>query len=229
MGNGKSMKTNLQPKKIGSRPAQSRLRIAAAGMLFLAAAALAANLIMPPKLPWAVPTVTVGNNPVGIAVDPARHTIYVANALDDTVSVIDSNKCNSKNSSLCTTIATITVGPVPFYLAFDPTTDTIYATLRGPDFDNNTVAVINGATCNATNTSGCGQTPATVTVPGAVVFGLALDTAMHTLYVGDENMGPVSIIDTASCNATNTSGCGQTPVQTSAGGDTITIDISATV
>ena len=224
MGNGKSMKTNLQPKKIASRPAQSRLRIAAAGMLFLAAAALAANLIMPPKLPWAVPTVTVGNNPVGIAVDPARHTIYVANALDDTVSVIDSNKCNSKNSSLCTTIATITVGPVPFYLAFDPTTDTIYATLLGPDFDNNTVAVINGATCNATNTSGCGQTPAMVTVPGAVVFGLALDTATHTLYVGDRNEGLVSIIDMATCNATNTSGCGQTPVQTSAGGDTITID-----
>jgi DNA-binding beta-propeller fold protein YncE len=143
-----------------SKPAASRLRIAAAGMLFLAAAALAANLIMPPRLPWAVPTVTVGNNPVGITVDAARHTIYVANALDDTVSVIDSNKCNSRNSSHCTTIATITVGPVPFYLAFDPTTDTIYATLPGPDFDNNTVAVINGATCNATNTSGCGQTPA---------------------------------------------------------------------
>ena len=116
------------------KPAVSRLRIAAAGMFFLAAAALAANLIMPPRLPWAVPTVTVGNNPVGIAVDAARHTIYVANALDDTVSVIDSNKCNSRNSSRCTTIATITVGPVPFYLAFDPTTDTIYATLLGPDF-----------------------------------------------------------------------------------------------
>src|SRR5205085_10279088 len=134
-----------------------------------------------------------------IAVDPARHTIYVANALDDTVSVIDSNKCNSKNSSLCTTIATITVGPVPFYLAFDPTTDTIYATLLGPDFDNNTVAVINGATCNATNTSGCGQTPATVTVPDAFLMAHALDVAASRADLGDLNDCPFPIIVTSTC------------------------------
>ena len=179
--------------------------------------------LRPPKLPWAVPTVTVGNIPGDIGVDTARHTIYVANGGDNTLSVIDSSKCNSANASNCATIATITVGPGPLYAVLDPTTDTIYTTIPGPNFDQNTVAVVNGATCNATNTSGCGQTPAVVTLPSTPI-GLALDTATHTLYVGYVNEAPVSIINTATCNATNTSGCGQTPVQTAAGGDTMTID-----
>src|SRR6266550_1931027 len=70
----KTMKTNLLRKifsiihaVIFSRPCPSRLRLAAAGTLFVAAAGLAATAAMhPPKLPWEVPTVTVGNNPVGI-------------------------------------------------------------------------------------------------------------------------------------------------------------------
>ena len=203
------------------RPAVSPLRIAATGVLLLGAAALAAVAVNPnpPKLPWEVPTVTVGNNPVGIAIDAARHTIYVANGDDDTLSVIDSSKCKASNSSRCSQIATVTVGPNPLYAVLDPTTDTVYTSILG----GNTVAVVNGATCNATNTAGCGQTPASVTVAGTPA-GLALDTATHTLYVGDANVGPVSIIDTATCNATNTSGCGQMPVQTASGGDTIAID-----
>ena len=73
------MKTNLLCKifsiihaAIFSRPSLSRLRLATAGIFFLAAAGLAATAAMhPPKLPWAEPTVTVGSNPVGIAVDAA--------------------------------------------------------------------------------------------------------------------------------------------------------------
>ena len=195
------------------------MRLVAAGTLVLAAAALAATLMQPPKLPWAVPTVTVGNNPVGVAVDTATHTVYVANGGgDNTLSVIDSSKCNSRNASRCAPIATMSVGTNPLYVVLDPTTDTIYASIN-----DNTIAVINAATCNATNTSGCGQTPATVTLAD-VPIGLALDIATHTLYVGYGDEAPVSIIDTSICNATNTSGCDQTPVQTSAGGDTIAID-----
>jgi len=194
------------------------LRIVAAGILVVAAAGLLAKSMQPPKLPWAVPTVTVGNNPVGVAVDTATHTVYVANGFDNTVSLIDTKKCNSRNSSGCVAVATLTLSSNALYLILDPTTDTIYASV----FDN-TIAVINAATCNATNTSGCGQTPATVTLADTPI-GLALDIAMHTLYVGYGDEAPISIINTATYNATNTSGCGQTPVQTSAGGDTIAID-----
>lgn len=192
----------------------------APGLSFVAASSKG---LRPPKLPWAVPAATVGNGPVDIAVDTAKHTIYVANEGDNTLSVIDSSKCNSANASSCAPIATITVGPGPLYVVLDPTTDTLYVTLPGPNFDQNTVAVVNGATCNATNTSGCGQTPALVTLPSTPI-GLALDTPTHTLYVGFVDESPVSIINTATCNATNASGCGQIPVLTSAGGDTLTID-----
>ena len=76
--------------------------------------------------------------------------------------------------------------------------------------DGDTVSVINGATCNATDTSGCGQTPATVTV-GQSPFGMALDADNHTLYVNDAPENEVSMIDTATCHAGHTSGCAQTP------------------
>jgi DNA-binding beta-propeller fold protein YncE len=209
----------------------SHLRIAAVSVLLLGAAALAAVAVNPnpPKLPWRVPTVNVGIVPVTSVVDQATHTVYVANVAEDTVSVIDGNRCNSSNSSRCSTIATLTVGPNPLFMAFDPTTSTLYVTITGGT--ENTIAVVNANTCNARNTSGCGQTPAVVTVPGATfsddtgqASNIVLDTATHTLYIGDAAEGLVSFLDTATCNGTNTSGCSQTPTTTSTNGDTLTID-----
>src|SRR5262245_53858346 len=130
------MKTTLRrtgyvttPMRLG----RLRLRIAAGAILFAAAAALAAVAVnpKPPKLPWRVPTVNVGINPVISVVDQATHTGYVANVAEDTVSVSDGNRCNSSNASRCSPIATLTVGPNPLFMAFDPTRGTLYATLTG--------------------------------------------------------------------------------------------------
>jgi YVTN family beta-propeller protein len=209
----------------------SHFRIAAVGLLLLGAAALAAVAVSPnpPKLPWRVPTVNVGIEPATSVVDQATHTVYVANVAEDTVSVIDGNRCNSSNASRCSPIATLTVGPNPLFMAFDLTTGTLYTTLLGGT--ENTIAVVNANTCNARNTSGCGQTPAVVTVPGATftddfveASNIVLDTATHTLYIGDANVGPVSFLDTATCNGTNTSGCSETPTTTATNGDYLTID-----
>jgi DNA-binding beta-propeller fold protein YncE len=239
------MKTNLLCKissicaMIFSRLCPSRLRLAAAGTLFLAAAGLAATAAMhPPKLPWAVPTVTVGNAPGGVAVDPLTDTIYVTNIDDGTISVIDGRKCNARHASRCAPIATMTnAGLLPpnFWITFDQTSGTLYVTngLTATGDDGNTITVLNGRTCNARNTFGCGQTPAaTVTVPG-VFFNqetgafsiLGLDASNHTLYAGDANEGPISMVNTATCNAMNTSGCNQTPT-TMANGDSTAIDDS---
>src|SRR5438128_5930738 len=132
--------------KIHSRSSLSRMRIVAAGILVLGAAAFA-YIGTVPVLPWAVPIIPVGGNPVGVAVDAARHTVYVSNGFDATVSVIDTKKCNSTNSSGCVAVATLTLSSNALFLILDPTTDTIYASI----FDN-AIAVINAATCNARRT-----------------------------------------------------------------------------
>jgi DNA-binding beta-propeller fold protein YncE len=232
------MKTESHLEKIPSRPRLSRLRLAVVGVLFLAAAGLAATSMRPPTLPWAVPTVTVGNAPGGVAVDPVTDTIYVTNIDDGTISVIDGRKCNARNASRCAPIATMTNAGLllpNFWITFDQTSGTLYVTngLTATGDDGNTITVLNGRTCNARNTSGCGQTPAaTVTVPG-VLFNqetgafsiLGLDASNHTLYAGDANEGPISMVNTATCNAMNTSGCNQTPT-TMANGDATAIDYS---
>jgi YVTN family beta-propeller protein len=169
--------------------------------------------------PWAAPTVAVGGNPVGVDVDPATHTLYVANTNDDTISLADVRHCNAQSAARCTAIAALTVGPNPLYVVVDSATHTVYVSLLG----GNTIEVVDGATCSALDTSGCGQTPSQITVAGTAA-GLTLDAATHTMYVGEANDGQTSVVDTATCNAIVTSGCGQTPVQTAALGDTLALD-----
>jgi DNA-binding beta-propeller fold protein YncE len=121
----------------------------------------------------------VGNGPSELALDPATHTIYVANgnnangpnAGGNTVSVIDARHCNAQDVSHCKgPWPTITVGNLPSTIAIDQHTDTVYVT----DSGDNTVSVFNGATCNALVTSGCGQKPATVPV-GRAPLGIFAD------------------------------------------------------
>jgi hypothetical protein len=113
-------------------------------------------------------------------------------------------------------------------ILFDQTTNTLYVPVLNDN--SNTIAVFDTRTCNARNLSGCGQTPATTAVPGVLLSAstalLALDPATHSLYVGDGDDGPVSVVNTATCNGTITSGCSQPATATSTNGDSITVDRS---
>jgi DNA-binding beta-propeller fold protein YncE len=173
----------------------------------------------------------VGTGPSELAVDSATHTIYVSDGYDDngpnvpstagdTLSVIDTQRCDARDVSRCKgPWPTITVGKLPGGIAVDQQTDTVYVASVGGD----SVSVFNGATCNATDTSGCGQTPASVPV-GSEPLGVYADPANHTVYV--TNLGPsatggnpassttVSMIDSATCNATDLAACPTTPSPT---------------
>jgi YVTN family beta-propeller protein len=158
-----------------------------------------------------------GDMPFAIAIDDKTHTIYVTNAFDqngnpdDTVSVINAATCNAADTSGCGhPVATVTVGLTPFGIAVDPATDTAYVANIGLNGGGNTVSVIDGATCNATNTSGCGRMTATVTV-GRAPYGVAVDPVNKTVYVTAGADNAVSMIDARTCRAGNTSGCGQKP------------------
>jgi DNA-binding beta-propeller fold protein YncE len=153
------------------------------------------------------PTTTVGNGPQGIAANPATNTVYVGNQNLDTVSVIDAAACNATNGGGCDrTWPTVSVGSFPQAIAVDKRTDTIYVA----NLNENTVSVINGATCNAATSAGCGLPPATVTV-GSSPAALAVDQRTDTIYVANGNDNTVSVINGATCNGTDASGCSHTP------------------
>ena len=189
------------------------------------------------------PTVTVGSHPSAIAVDSQAHTVYVANAgtgSTGSVSVINAGSCNATDPAGCGTPATLHVrGGHPDGITVDAATGTIYVatiTSKGPDlisvfnatnvilntvpFGGDSVYVINGATCDAANTTGCGQTPATVTA-GSNPWGIAVDQATDTIYTANiadgEHPGTVSVINGASRNGLDHAGCGQTPASVAAG------------
>ena len=133
----------------------------------------------------------VGNGPDFTADDPATRTLYVTNGFNEngnpdggnTVSVIDERHCRADDVSRCKgPWPTLTVGSDPnadpSAVAIDQQTDTLYVA----DSNDNTVAVFNGATCNAETSAGCGQTPAMVPVgrPPVAIFD---DPANHTVYI----------------------------------------------
>jgi YVTN family beta-propeller protein len=122
-------------------------------------------------------TVAVGTSPLGVAVNPNTYTIYVANSVDNTVSVI--------NEALDTVEATISVGNTPVGVAVDPGTNTVYVT----NHNSNSVSVIDGATNTVTTT---------ITDPNIVApTGIAVDTSTNpgTIYVTNQGTNTVSEIN----------------------------------
>jgi YVTN family beta-propeller protein len=195
--------------RVGARPAGGvDLRAPVSGSL--ASGDLGAQ---PTRTLGTLPRVLAGAGEQDAAFDPQTRTVYVANSFDNTLSVVDARRCNARDTAGCgQTAPTVAAGNGPFFVGIDDATHTLYVA----DSNSDTVSVINAATCNAANTSGCGQTPATLTV-GRGPTNVAVDPVTNTIYVTNSGLGvngeghTVSVIDGATCHATNTSGCGQTP------------------
>jgi DNA-binding beta-propeller fold protein YncE len=166
-----------------------------------------------------------GGNAGAIAVNPVTDTVYVVTipaSGPSAVSVFSGATCNSTNGSGCGQAPqSVTVGFSANALAVNAVTDTIYvanfADQNNTPFAGNTVSVIDGTTCNATTTTGCGNAPQTITLGPAFTSptGVATDQATDTIYVVDlqngEESGTVSVINGAACNAATSAGCGLTP------------------
>jgi DNA-binding beta-propeller fold protein YncE len=172
--------------------------------------------------------------PGSVAIDTRTNTIYVANGYDPdspldgghTVTVIDGRRCQAANVSRCGgPWPTVPVGNLPSTVAVDETTNTIYVTNNG----DGTVSVVNGRTCNAEVHSGCGQSPPAVTVgtPDTATNGIFVDTAHHTVYVGNFNTTELAMIDTRNCNAADLHGCaGQHPPTVTVGEGPGDVDVN---
>ena len=151
-------------------------------------------------------TIKLGGFLVAAAVNPVTRTLYVAD-LKGGVFVVDAAACNAATDSGCAQPARkIADSQGPAALDIDVATDTVYAVNNGDSDNGDTVSVINGATCNGTDGSGCGHAPPTTKV-GSGAGWAAVDQAHHTIYVTNDNDGTVSVINGAVCNARVTSGC----------------------
>jgi YVTN family beta-propeller protein len=149
-----------------------------------------------------VSAVTAGLDPVGIAVDAATRTLYVANA-SGTVAVVNGRTCDAAATSGChLEPATVPVGVDPQFIAIDEQTDTVYVA----NSLSNTISVIDGRTCNAASRAGCRRVRASIPV-GPGPFALVVSEPTRTLYVAYLAAPAVSVIDAATCNATDVGGC----------------------
>jgi len=161
-------------------------------------------------------TIKAGQTPAAIALNPRTHTLYTANfvggSTKGSVSVINVAFCNALTTKGCTQpVKTVKDSLDPDGIDVDDATDTVYAANDGPtNNDGDTLSVINGATCNGSNGTGCGRTPPTITV-GSGPFFDAVDQATDTIYTANFNDGTVSVVNGATCNGKVISGCGQTP------------------
>ncbi|HEY1449303.1 MAG TPA: PKD domain-containing protein [Solirubrobacteraceae bacterium] len=119
--------------------------------------------------------ITVGADPVGVAIMPDGKTAYVANFATNTVTPID--------TATNTAGAPIPVGPEPEGIAITPDGKTVYVTNRA----SNSVTPID----TATNTPG---TPISLGVEDP--FAITITPDGRTLYVGGEGSERLAVIDT---------------------------------
>jgi DNA-binding beta-propeller fold protein YncE len=166
-----------------------------------------------------------GASEVSLAVDQITDTIYATNLVtpDGTpfegnkVYVINGATCDSMNRVGCGQIsATVTAGPNPWGIAVDEATDTIYTANIADGEGLGTVSVIDGETCNGSDTAGCDQTPHTIAA-GFGAVAVAVDVFTDRIYVTNIEDTSVSVIDGATCNAGTHAGCGQRPPRVAVG------------
>lgn len=158
-------------------------------------------------------TVKVGGSPVNEVIDPLTSTLYLASP-NQGVFVVDLAACSARSTAGCGQPVKLVKDPGgPDALDVDLASDTVYVTNGGVGNNagnGDSVSIIDGATCNGSDDSGCGRAPHTVTV-GSGANWITVDQADDTIYAANFNDGTVSVLNGADCNAIVTSGCASTP------------------
>jgi serine/threonine-protein kinase len=164
------------------------------------------------------PVIKIGAGPGPPALNARTRTLYVPyGTAADRVAVLNAATCNAVDTSGCAqSPGVVQVGQGTFVLAVSASADTVYGqnagTLSSGFSNGDTISVINGATCNGTNHSGCGHLAATAKV-GLQPVGIAVNDVTHTIYVTNNASGnlpgTVSVINSATCNGADTTGCSE--------------------
>jgi YVTN family beta-propeller protein len=147
---------------------------------------------------WAIPTcgqaaigtVSVGNGPSSLALDPVLGEIYVTNSQSGAISVL-SNVTGQ-------VLATFSTGPCPTGIAFDPVFDEMFVT----DACSNVVSVIQDSSNSIVATIPAGVGPT----------GIAYDGLQGYLIAANSGSNSVSVISDAINAVVNTIGVGPGPM-----------------
>jgi YVTN family beta-propeller protein len=134
-------------------------------------------------------SVSVGSNPMGVAVSPNGLKVYVGNANSNNISVID--------TATNAVIATVPVGSNPMGVAVSPDGKNVYIA----NHISNTVSFFDTSTNKVKATVNIGKYPA----------GVAVSSDGRKVYVTNEGDNTVSVIDTATKAITSTVPVGSEP------------------
>ena len=130
-----------------------------------------------------IKTITVRENPRGIATNENTNRIYVSNEGNNTISVIDGN-----TNKL---VKTIPVGANPYNLVVNPNTNMIYVANYG-NGNGNTVSVIDGNTNKLVKTIPVGYSP----------MAIAINPDTKMIYVTNIDHNKIYIINGTTNNVT---------------------------
>jgi len=141
-----------------------------------------------------VSTITVGNGPFGIAVNPNTNKAYVSNLFSDYVSVLE---LVSGEKTLHTEIKQIVVDS-PGHAVVNPDTNLIYVSSGATD----TVVVIDGTTDTIVDFITVGDNP----------NGISVNTNTNRLYVANRGTDTISVIDGSTNSVIDTIDVGDLPL-----------------
>ena len=137
-----------------------------------------------------IANISVGLDPIGVAVDTSNGYVYVTNSGSNNVSVI--------NGATNTVIANIAVGSMPYGVAYDSSNGYVYVANLG----SNSVSVINSANNTVIANIAVGSHP----------VGVAYDPSNGYIYVANSWSHSVSVINTANNNVIANIAVGSHPV-----------------
>ncbi len=155
------------------------------------------------ELPTSNP-ILIGNGPLDVAFNPTTNTAYVANAGDNTLSVIDGQTNR--------VVSNVNVGNFPNSISVNPSTNLIYIT----NIDDNTLSVIDGQTNRVVYAIAVGTSP----------FGVSVNPSTNTVYVTNSWDNTLSVIDGQTNSVTNTINVGIQPLGLSVNPDTNTVYVA---
>ena len=124
--------------------------------------------------------ISVGINPIDLAINPSHHGVYVANAGSNTVSLI--------NGATNKVISNVTVGEYPTAVAYNPANNKVYVANR----NSGNISVIDGDTNTLTNRIKVDPFPLDV----------AVNPNTNTIYVAHTQNGTSTSNDQASSSNT---------------------------